>query len=868
MFKTAYLLLLLNCILFSCTPAIDQAKLEQEIEKYIQIPSPKWEDQVIYFIVTDRFMDGDTSNNDQGMGEYKKGDERFWNGGDLKGITQKIDYIKQLGASAIWITPPVANQWRNPQKTGTGNHGYWANNFVEVDRHYGSLKDYQQLSANLHKNEMYLIQDVVVNHLGDFYTYTGEYDPNDVTKNFKLHEITQPTQFPFYHNNATKDEDREMAIYHFAPNFHDHSDTLKKRAYQFADLDDLNTANPLVRTVLRKSYNFWLDEVGVDGFRFDTPHMVEHEFWNDFLHSNEPEAMGIINFAKKLGKDHFLNFGETAVLTQAYEDQGSKEASSYLGSKEKPEMNSVLNFPLYNAIQDVFKGLKSTDQLSYRLEANKQYFEHPEYLCNFIDNHDGARFLSQSDQASFRQALLFVLSIPGIPVIYYGTEQELLGMRQTMFKGGVGSVDKDHFDTKSDAFQFVQNLIQLRKDNPAFRRGDLKILRDISDGPGTFAYQMAYQDENIIILFNTSESKQLADNLPTGFDPGTLLETVFSLSNSKEEFTVNEKGNLSVILPPKAGIVLRPTDRKTRKIATTENIQIEPLATKVFDGDYLNISGSSTIDKELFICVDGDLELAQKVTFTTSKQWSAQLPLYNLQNGKHRITLFHWPADDGDLIQSSAVEFELNNKAILLAEYYDEHGDDRGLNNNLQYATHESFTHQGDIESVKIYKVGTNLKVDLTMKELSQMWLPPNGFDHILLNIYIDMPNKIGIQDLPQQNYKMPNKGHWDYLISTAGFANAMYSSKGASSTNVGELVGPTPVVKGNLQERTISFSIASKALGSPQNLRGTKLYLNTWDGGPGNLKGMNPIPSLWSPGGGDQSDPIFFDDTELIILN
>ena len=356
--------------------------------------------------------------------------------------------------------------------------------------------------------------------------------------------------------------------------------------------------------------------------------------------------------------------------------------------------------------------------------------------------------------------------------------------------------------------------------------------------------------------------------MPTDFDAGTILETVFSLSNSKEEFVVNEKGNLTVFLPPKAGMVLRPTERKNIKMAASVPIKIKPLATKVFDGDYLNISGSSIINKELFICVDGDLELAQKVTFTTAKQWSARLPLYNLQNGKHRITLFYWPTSDSDPIHSSAVEFELDNKAILLAEYYDELGDDRGLNNNIQYATHESFSHQGDIESIKIYKVGTNLKVDLTMKELSQMWLPPNGFDHILLNIYIDLPNKMGIQDLPQQNYKIPDNGHWDYLISTAGFANAMYSSNSASSTEVGEPVGPTPIVKGNLQKRTISFLIASKSLGSPQNLKGTKLYLNTWDGGPGNLKSMNPKPSLWNPGGGDQSDPIFFDDTELIILN
>ena len=134
--------------------------------EFLQVPSPEWVDQILYFIVTDRFMDGDSTNNDQGTGEYKKGDGGFWNGGDIKGITQKIDYLQELGVTGVWITPPVANQWRNPQQTGTGNHGYWASRLDQVDKHLGDLGDYKILSATLHSKGMYLIQDVVVNHFG------------------------------------------------------------------------------------------------------------------------------------------------------------------------------------------------------------------------------------------------------------------------------------------------------------------------------------------------------------------------------------------------------------------------------------------------------------------------------------------------------------------------------------------------------------------------------------------------------------------------------------------------------------------------------------------------------------------------------
>jgi glycosidase len=812
-------------------------------------------------------MDGDSTNNDQGVGEYKKGDTRFWNGGDFKGITQKLDYIKELGVTGIWITPPVANQWRNPQKTGTGNHGYWASNFVETDKHYGTLEEYRELSRTLHQNEMYLIQDVVVNHLGDFYTYEGEYNPNDVAQNFKVHDVPQPTQFPFNHNDAHNPKDREMAIYHFAPNFHDHSDTIKKRAWQFADLDDLNTSNPTVRKALRESYNFWIKEVGVDGFRFDTPHMVEHEFWHDFLYSPDKDALGIVSFAKTMGKDHFLNFGETAVLTKPYEEDGTREAANYIGTKAKPEMNSILNFPLFTAIQHVFKELKPTSQLTYRLETNQRIFENPEHLCNFIDNHDGARFLSQSDRASFQQALLFIMTIPGIPVIYYGTEQELLGMRQSMFKSGAGSPNQDYFNTQNESFQLVQSLIELRKESPVFRRGEMKVLRDVSDGPGAFVYQLKYGDEYALVLFNTSENQQFVDDLATDLERGTLLKTQYDFSNSNKEYVVNEDGKISVLLSSKSGIILFPNGKK-ESITSEQKIEITPLDNPKISGDYLIVSGTSESVINIRIAINSDLRYSIKGDLKIDDSWSVKIPIYYLLNGKHRITAYSLPYEGRGSIISNSIEFDLENPPILAAEYSDKLNDDHGFNRNIQYATHPSFSEQADIESVKIYTIGTNLRVDLTMKKLTQMWLPPNGFDHVLVNIYIDLPNKKGVQVLPQQNYKMPKGGDWDYLVSTAGFGNGLFSSEGADENKVGKSVGPTASVTGDLENRTISFLIASKAMGSPKDLKGTKIYINTWDGSPGDLKVMNPEASMWNLGGGDENDPKILDDTEVIILN
>lgn len=115
----------------------------------LHVPSPDWRDQIIYFLMTDRFEDGNPQNNDQGAGEYdpKKGSR--YSGGDLAGVQKRLDYIQGLGATSVWITPPVANQWWNG--TYGGYHGYWASDFKRVDPHVGNLKDYQKLSDALHR---------------------------------------------------------------------------------------------------------------------------------------------------------------------------------------------------------------------------------------------------------------------------------------------------------------------------------------------------------------------------------------------------------------------------------------------------------------------------------------------------------------------------------------------------------------------------------------------------------------------------------------------------------------------------------------------------------------------------------------------
>lgn len=161
-------------------------KEDCEGKDLLHVASPEWQDQIIYFLMLDWFNEGDISNSDQGVGVYELGAKSKYNGGDLKGVIDKLDYIQGLGATSVRTTPQVANQWWDPVAQYWGYHGYWARDFKSVDEHYGNLDDYQNLSRNLHARDMYLIQDIVVNHTGIFFYYDGPYDAKDVSKNFKL----------------------------------------------------------------------------------------------------------------------------------------------------------------------------------------------------------------------------------------------------------------------------------------------------------------------------------------------------------------------------------------------------------------------------------------------------------------------------------------------------------------------------------------------------------------------------------------------------------------------------------------------------------------------------------------------------------
>ncbi len=845
-----------------------------EIQEHLHVPSPDWRDQIVYFIMTDRFDDGNPENSDQGKGEYDPSLNSHYSGGDLAGILNNLDYIKGLGMTAVWITPPVANQWYDNAVNYGGYHGYWGEHFMKVDKHMGTLKEYQELSANLHRNGMYLLQDIVPNHTGNFFTYTGASSASNPTRNYLANEqsvpVSAPTQYPFNLNNPHNKKDLGIGAYHWTGPITDYNNRSQRLKYQLSDLDDINTESPLVRQVLRESYGYWIDKAGVDGFRIDTVKFVDHDFWNDFHYSADPDYPGILNLARSLGKEDFITFGEAWIGSKPYEEQADRDIAAYLGTDEKPEMVSVLNFTLNQEVRSVFAAGKPTSQLSYRLESLYRNYPDPTRLFTFIDNHDMDRFLNQASYKDMKQALLYLFTAPGVPVIYYGTEQQFTETRQAMFANGFNSGGKDHFLTGNDSYQFIRELSRLRKSSPLFSRGEYVTLKDSNSGAGVLAYLREYGGEQALIILNTASSEILVDRLATGAAPGTVYKTVFSAEGDIDSLVIGIDGSTSFSLPAKSAMVLIP-EAETKVVAAAEGqVGISNLEEGTVLRRNRSLSGTVSGVKALRVVIDGNLSQGFKAEVSPDGTWNALLEAERLGNGSHSLVVFGWN-DNGEMVLSKTVPFEIELDFVSLLNVEDPVGDDAGPEGRYLYPLDISFNRQMDIERVEVLRGGTNLQIVMTMAdEISTVWSPLNGFDHVTYYIYIDNPQKSGARVMPFQNGEVPAEMDWDYMAMLGGWTLGLYSSENSGPKAYGDPVAPGPVVEVDRGKRQVAVVLEGAALGNPASLSGFKIYLTTWDydGLESANRPLHEEPDAYIFGGGDGSeDTLIMDDTVVFIL-
>jgi glycosidase len=499
--------------------------------------SPRdWRDQVIYQLLIDRFDDNkdapayDPKTAPRGHDPRQGG---VFQGGTLAGITRRLDYIQELGATAVWISPPFKQRQDDPGSY----HGYAIQDFLAIDPRFGTLDDLKYLVAEAHRRGMYIILDIVLNHTGDVWGYEGgggkPYNPDGPYPFGAWHKISKGAELG--------PDDAVWPIELQDP------DAFKRRGQirdlatcdrgecidgDFFSLKDLDTSNPKVLDALIRIYKYWIAATDVDAYRIDTVKHIEPGAMTTFCNA-------IHEYTHRIGKHNFILFGEVIgddELLHRYIGQNTPLKGS---DEHYPRMNAVLDFPLYSVLEEVLKGQKTCGELRARYEKFGHYFrdfaEAGRYYVTFVDNHDQPsrpwrRFLHGADDPRLATlAIGYLLCNMGIPCIYYGTEQAFNGgdgsdvaIRETMFGGQWGAFDTTgvhFFNPDQPIYQAIAGVARIRHAEPALRYGR-QYFRDISGngkdfgcpttGQSTLAFSRLLDTDEILITLNL-DAKPRAD---------------------------------------------------------------------------------------------------------------------------------------------------------------------------------------------------------------------------------------------------------------------------------------------------------------------------------------------------------------------
>ena len=493
-----------------------------------------WQGQSIYQIITDRFYDGNTAN-DNAEGTYAPNNPTGVHGGDFAGIQQKLDYIKALGATAIWISPIVLN-------TEGQFHGYSGWNFYEVAPHWGALSDLQALVQAAHARGLLVIDDIVVNHGGDLVRSSGSTFnyPAGYTLSYVNNSKTYPAPFNLSATNPSLTN-----LFHNYGDIANFNNTNQVVQGWLDGLNDFRTETPYVRSNMAAIYEYWISQAGFDAFRVDTALEVDMGCWQSF-------CPAIHSYAATNGNTNFFMFAEA--------DNGSDTTVGPYTGREAGgafEFDSVVDYPLYYAANSVFASGGATSQIESHYDNVDSYYDPATrmQLVTFLDNHDNPRFLSTSasddNTNELEVALAFLYTARGVPCLYYGTEQGFYGTtdpddREDMFAGlfkdgPAGSVvtlsspGADNFNMTHPLFQWVARLNNFRRLYPAIALGAHVNQWNNPDGPGLFAYSRVLNTQEVFVVFNTASSSQTLPSRTLTYPPGTAL---VNLLNTNETVTL------------------------------------------------------------------------------------------------------------------------------------------------------------------------------------------------------------------------------------------------------------------------------------------------------------------------------------------
>ncbi len=524
------------------------------------------QDEIVYFVLPDRFENADKSNDlggleggrlDHGFDPAAKG---FYHGGDLKGLTERLDYIQGLGASAIWIGPVYQNKAvQGPAgDESSAYHGYWITDFTRPDRHLGTEEDMHAFVEAAHARGMKVYLDIITNHSADViqyrecpetacgyrsvadYPYTTRGGPDGAA----INDGFMGDQAPFQtKENFDRLTDTDFAWTPFVPVGEEHvkvpdwlndprfyhnrgNSTFEGESSLYGDffgLDDLATESPEVVDGFIQIYEDWITRYRIDGFRIDTARHVNPEFWQAF-------NAAVIAHAKSLGIEHFYVFGEAAITPP-------DQLARFTRTGGFP---AVLDFALQKTVADVLIDGRPTLGFLPLFQADDLYGDgSAEIAPTFAGNHDMGRFAGflrtahpdMGDEEMLKRVELahaLLVFARGVPVIYYGDEQGFVSdgndqlAREDMMPSEVAlyndndllgtdaTTAQSNFDTAHPLYKAIAGMSALFHEHEALRRGK-QVVRLAEEHGGVFAFSRLDEPggEYLVVLNMRNEAREV-----------------------------------------------------------------------------------------------------------------------------------------------------------------------------------------------------------------------------------------------------------------------------------------------------------------------------------------------------------------------
>jgi glycosidase len=447
---------------------------------------------VLYLIMPDRFANGDPSNDHWDREAVDRTDPSARHGGDLAGIRQHLDYLDDLGVTALWLNPVLENKMNGPDGYQS-YHGYAITDFYRVDRRLGSNEDYRLLIEDLHRRGMKIVMDMIYNHCGSRHPWMGNLPFRDWLNHPDGFVETSHNLYAVMDPHAPPSEVQALTDGWFVPS-----------------MPDLNQRNPHLATYLIQNSIWWIEYARLDGIRHDT-----HPY-ADF------------DFLARWCATVFDEYPDFNIVGESWYPQPAPLAWWQAASAVNPRpthLKTVMDFALRTAAHRSFSMDSPVDnplQILHQTLACDFLYADSDRLLVFLDNHDTDRFFQagESDLRRFKQALAFLLTTRGIPQLYYGTEWLMSGekkdgdgaLRQD-FPGGWPDDPHNAFrpdgrdSLQNEAHRYLRQLLQWRKTHPAVDGGVLLHYAPSTSSP-CYVYARIKDDHRLLVFLNGSDQEQ------------------------------------------------------------------------------------------------------------------------------------------------------------------------------------------------------------------------------------------------------------------------------------------------------------------------------------------------------------------------